>query len=667
MPTHNFTFKVDVNVINHLGVGLYSSTPAALTELVANAWDADATEVKITIDPKTQKITIEDDGHGMTAATLQDKFLNVGYSRRKLSTNKAMSDSGKRYVMGRKGIGKLAMFALADQLQISSKAKNSPAVGIEISVPAFRKSLEKGKVKPLKTFTPDSFPKSSGTKIVLTQVLKSINTTEGYLRTRLARRFSVIENTSGFKIILNGVVITKLDRGFYGSVQFLWAFDKPTSTLTQALTPKLASLPNGPNGALQPCVQLLPNFVGDATTNLRVTGYIASVFKPRDLGSKDDTANMLSVFANRRVFAENILGEISSAKYYQNYLVGEIHADFLDQDDVDRATASREAIKKDDPKYQALISFLRSTLEQVGDKWDQWRSDLGLDKTDSTNAVVLEWLETLSDGRDRKAAERLMTSIKNSQIHPSDQKNEEAQGVLYRGAIVAFEKLRVRKQLALLDNVVNVLSPEFAAIFASLDNLEEASYADITRQRLAVIERFAQIANNPAELEKVAQKYLFDHLWLLDPSWDRVSGRAAMEKTLTKYLKAKNPDSTGARLDISYRASSGRHIIVELKKPSLTSLKFTDLYEQVRKYKISIAEYYKKEEPNKDAPPIDIYVLIAKTPTDFAESDRVSLTAQSGRIITYSSLINDARNAYQEYLTAVDHISPLEKILQRLP
>lgn len=79
---HNFKFDVDVNVINHLGVGLYSSTPAALTELVANAWDADATEVSIDIDPLANTIVIQDDGHGMTPDAIQKKFLNVGFSRR---------------------------------------------------------------------------------------------------------------------------------------------------------------------------------------------------------------------------------------------------------------------------------------------------------------------------------------------------------------------------------------------------------------------------------------------------------------------------------------------------------------------------------------------------------------------------------------------------------
>jgi hypothetical protein len=444
-----FVFKVDLNVVNHLGVGLYSSTPAALTELVANAWDADANEVRITIDPLSDEIVIEDDGHGMSESSLQDKFLNVGYSRRKLSANKEMSESGKRHVMGRKGIGKLAMFALADKLKIASQAVGEKPVGVEIDVPVFRASLENGLVLELETFVPEAFPSGSGTRIILTNVLKSLNTTEIYLRKKLARRFSVIEDGSGFKIVLNGSAITKLDRGFYGAVQFLWTFDEQSKNEIRKLTPNLAAVPSpSPGNALAPCIDVLPNSVGDAKEGLSVSGYIASVLKPRDLGSKDDSANMLSIFANKRVFAENVLSEVSNAMYYQNYLVGEIHADFLDRDGIDRATASREAIKRDDPRYQALISFLRGTLETIANQWDDWRSELGLDAKDTENEAVLEWLNAMPDKRDRKVAERLMTSIKNAQIHNNEKSNSDAQNTLYRGAIVAFEKLRIRNELS---------------------------------------------------------------------------------------------------------------------------------------------------------------------------------------------------------------------------
>lgn len=665
---HKFKLEVDLNVINHLGVGLYSSTPAALTELVANAWDADANEVKITIDAAQKSIVIEDDGHGMNAAAIKNKFLNVGYSRRRQSPNKDKSDSGNRKVMGRKGIGKLSMFALANLVKVTSQATGEEIVGFEVDVPKLKKSLEEHTSLELNEFDGAAFPKGKGTRILLENVLTGLNTTESYLRIKLARRFSVLDDASGFKVFLNGAEITKADRGFYSHVQFLWAFDAATNSSIQNLTTNLASIATSDvvGAPKKPCVKELDAYVACGKETFSVTGYVASVYQPKNLGSKEDSANIFSVFANGRVFAENILDEANSAKYYQNYLVGEIHADFLDDDDIDRATASREAVKRDDPRYQALLGFVRTTLEGIGDQWDDWRTELGLDPSDKGNAGVNEWLLTLTDKRDLTIAKRLMTSIKNATIHSDDTKNDAAKKILYRGAIIGFEKLKLRKQLDKLASVTDVLSAEFATIFGSLNDVEEAAYSEITKQRLEIIKKFKDITSDPSALEKVAQKYLFEHLWLLDPSWDRVTGRGEMEKILTEYIKKRDPDSTGARLDITYRASSGRHIVVELKKPGLTSLSFVNLYEQVRKYKAAVEEYYKDKLPGKPQPPIDIYVLIAKTPSGFTEADRRSLAEQNGQIITYQQLITDAINAYQTYLDAMQRTGTLETILEKL-
>ena len=666
---HQFKLEVDLNVINHLGVGLYSSTPAALTELVANAWDADATEVSIEINPANRTIVIEDDGHGMDATAIRGKFLNVGYSRRRQSTNKNLSDSGTRRVMGRKGIGKLSMFALADLVKVTSQAPGKEVVGFVVDVPSLKKSLELNHTSPeLEEFIGDPFPKGKGTRIVLENILTGLKTTESYLRVKLARRFSILGDAYGFKVKLNGSEITKADRGFYQHVQFLWAFDDATLSSTQSLTKTLAHIPtsDAAGSPKAPCVKRLDSLVTCGSDTFPVTGYVASVHRPQNLGSKEDSANIFSVFANGRVFAENILDEANSAKYYQNYLVGEIHADFLDDDEIDRATASREAIKRDDPRYQALLGFVRTTLEDIGDQWDEWRTELGLDPDDKGNTGVNEWLSTLTDKRDIVVAKRLMTSIKNATIHSDDIKNDAAKKILYRGAIIGFEKLRLRKQLDRLAGVTDVLSAEFASIFSSLNEVEEAAYSEITKQRLEVIKKFKDIANNPTALEKVAQQYLFEHLWLLDPSWDRVTGRGEMELTLSEYIKKRDPDSSGARLDITYRASSGRHIVVELKKPGLTALSFVSLYEQVRKYKAAVEEYYKEKLPGKPQPPIDIYLLIAKTPSGFTEDDKRSLAAQNGQIITYQQLITDALNAYQTYLDAMKHTGNLESILDKL-
>ena len=44
-----FRMSIDFNVLNHLGINLYSNIPAVLSEAVANAYDADATRVNIDI------------------------------------------------------------------------------------------------------------------------------------------------------------------------------------------------------------------------------------------------------------------------------------------------------------------------------------------------------------------------------------------------------------------------------------------------------------------------------------------------------------------------------------------------------------------------------------------------------------------------------------------
>src|SRR4051794_1027342 len=96
-----YTLSLDLNVLNHLGLNLYSNTAAALSEAVANAWDADATEVAITL--ADDEITIKDNGTGMTLTDVNERFLAVGYRRR--GDLGERTDRG-RLVMGRKGIGK---------------------------------------------------------------------------------------------------------------------------------------------------------------------------------------------------------------------------------------------------------------------------------------------------------------------------------------------------------------------------------------------------------------------------------------------------------------------------------------------------------------------------------------------------------------------------------
>jgi nitrate/nitrite-specific signal transduction histidine kinase len=80
--SRRYKMTISLNVLNHLGINLYSNVPAVLSEVVANAWDADAHEVTIDIDKREDQIVIKDDGIGMTEEDVNHRYLNVGYRKR---------------------------------------------------------------------------------------------------------------------------------------------------------------------------------------------------------------------------------------------------------------------------------------------------------------------------------------------------------------------------------------------------------------------------------------------------------------------------------------------------------------------------------------------------------------------------------------------------------
>src|SRR5271166_4966797 len=104
MHQRELVMTISLNALEHLGINLYSNIPAVLSEIVANAWDADAKKVAITIDKATETIAIEDDGTGMDRDGVVDRFLTVGFKRR--DDMGATTPAGRK-PMGRKGIGKL--------------------------------------------------------------------------------------------------------------------------------------------------------------------------------------------------------------------------------------------------------------------------------------------------------------------------------------------------------------------------------------------------------------------------------------------------------------------------------------------------------------------------------------------------------------------------------
>src|SRR5712692_5255272 len=121
-----FAFEISLSVLNHLGRSLYRSFATVLGEAISNSWDADAKNVQIYVDRNKNSFFIKDDGDGMTADDFQNKFLKIGYSKRKAGTKQ--SASGRPFI-GRKGIGKLALLSCAEKIAVISKVKGGDYIG----------------------------------------------------------------------------------------------------------------------------------------------------------------------------------------------------------------------------------------------------------------------------------------------------------------------------------------------------------------------------------------------------------------------------------------------------------------------------------------------------------------------------------------------------------
>ena len=127
-------------MLDHLGRNLYSNIPAVLSEVVANAWDADAERVETVIGTDSKTISVTDGGIGMTPLDLNDRFLYVGFERRKAG---ASVTARGRAVMGRKGIGKLSLFAIADTVRVES-VKGGRRAGLVLRTADIRAQMGEG-------------------------------------------------------------------------------------------------------------------------------------------------------------------------------------------------------------------------------------------------------------------------------------------------------------------------------------------------------------------------------------------------------------------------------------------------------------------------------------------------------------------------------------------
>ncbi|WP_036740127.1 MULTISPECIES: hypothetical protein [unclassified Paenibacillus] len=109
--------------------------------------------------------------------------------------------------------------------------------------------------------------------------------------------------------------------------------------------------------------------------------------------------------------------------------------------------------------------------------------------------------------------------------------SSEDRGTLSSHAVLAFESLRYRDNLDALDKISVENLQALSEVFGRLDDLEAFLYYQIIKERIEVI-RVLQDKVDANDLEKVIQEHFFNHLWLLDPSWERATDSDYMEERI---------------------------------------------------------------------------------------------------------------------------------------
>lgn len=656
-----FRLTISLNVLEHLGINLYSNVPSVLSEIVANSWDADATEVRINWDWEAGCIVIQDDGIGMTPDEVNSRFLNVGYRRRDGQPGK--TEKGRR-PMGRKGIGKLSLFSIAKIVQVET-AKSGRKSAFRMRLDDIRKKIHQGNGHG--TYEPeilsaDEIDFDHGTRIILNDLrYRQTISTPKALRKRVARRFAIIGEKYGFRVHINDEEVHPSDRDYYDKIQYLWTYGDQ-------------------EGIKDSCSKVEEHEEHEERTSsvegesIGVSGWLATVRAARHLKDEDDGDNLnrIAIFVRGKMAQEDILGDFSERGVYASYLIGELRVDGLDcydgledDEDKDAATSSRQRIVENDPRYQELRKIIIAELKHIQNRWTDLRTEKGAKKALEIPEVE-GWVNQLPSP-DQKQAKKWFGKINRIGIDESAQQKQ-----LIKHSVLAFAFYRANENLEKLDHIADDNLQATLDIFGDIDNLESSLYGLIVRQRLEIIHTLQNKIKENA-LERVIQKYLFDHLWLLDPSWERTDGTEVMESGVQALFKDVDADLSkeekNGRLDIRYRKTAGQHVIIELKRPERIIRILDVVSNQIEKYYSGMRKILDRQNTLHD--PIEIVLLLGKEPQEWGDNIRKpkaleALKLYNARVVFYDRLLKDAYEAYRDYLKKRVLVDQLANVMQAI-
>lgn len=429
-PTAEFTFTWQA--LKLLGKSLYSNPWAAISELVANGFDANASTVYVLLDTSMGKdkavLEVLDDGLGMDELGIQ-QYVQVGRNKRL-----DPETGGVSHPMGRKGIGKLAALYLSDEFYLATRHERGESVwrlAVDENLNDSQKPhLVKGDDTPrllleerwgsLPTGTLLSIRdidlrgsgsaalNALGSKLANQFLLTSMNARQIHLCVRSKAgeelRFLPVEKQVAFNNYM------MLYSHFESSADLPKAIGELSeNTVLLNVGSSRHSIPvvtgdlkqlAGPTAdpGLSGTISLLDRTGQTREVKYCLTGWLAvHATIHAELAQENDPSFVKNKFYNpaqirlyvrNKLAAENVLQMLGITQAFTNYIEGEVSFDILDEDQLaDIATTNRQGFDENDVRVNLLQGILKPLVSSLIRERERTMKALRKDQADKEVAV----------------------------------------------------------------------------------------------------------------------------------------------------------------------------------------------------------------------------------------------------------------------------------------
>lgn len=616
----------DLNTIDHLGVKLYSTIPPMIAELVANAWDADATNVEIILkDEDIKSIIVKDNGLGMTFNELNNNFLKIGRNRRK-DTHISKTKKG-RNVLGKKGLGKLSVFGIGNKVTITTIKNN---LKNEFCMEYNEMKKTKGRYKPQIICCDEKTNEASGTQIKLENIRRSSAFDAKNIVDNLSKRFTIFSNDFNVSVQRNNESPINVTNEEYleENTQFSWSFPEDFK-------------------------EKMNNELFVFATNKNIKGKIYTSKTPLISEKRG-----IVLFSRGKLVQENSSFDERANDNFFQYMSGYFNVDFIDEDDeIDVISTDRKSIAWDSDNNQDLVTikrFLNVIVRETQKKWRQAR------RTDKENFIVnsinfsyQEWLKELT-AQERPLAKKLGDAIlNNDSISEEDTKT-------YFGHIRDMFSFESFKDFTAQLDDLNALEDEKAIkVLTDWQYIEAKEMAKVAEGRIKTINQFEKYINQNVSETKVMQKFLEEFPWLLDPKMTSFEREVTYSRILKENFPEKDLPESNRRIDFLCSNNAGVVHIIELKRPRI-KISFKEVNQIV-----SYLSFLKKHCPD-GVNPDEIHAILISNNYNMDDDVREMYMSLKGNkkltIKSYDDLLSQARFYNNEFIKKYTEINEYKKM-----